>query len=140
LAIFLCAHARADEQAQVAAAFQRFIEAANAHDLDAIDALVLDSPQVAWSVNYTDAQGHEGVMRYFKRVFDGNWAAKPDLSRAEWTESGRHLWVLRLSIAIAEGPLGRTAEPIDFDALQSWILTANGWKLVAFVTFGKPAP
>jgi ketosteroid isomerase-like protein len=140
LSVLLCGPARADDQAQIAAAFTRFIEAANAHDLDAVGAIILESPEVVWYVNHTDAQGHEGVMRYFERVFDGRWSAKPDLSRAKWTRMGPGSWKLVLPIVIAEGSSDGPAQPLDFEVSQAWLLTAEGWKLLGFVTRSEPAP
>jgi hypothetical protein len=60
------------------ATFDRFVAAQNAHDLKAVEALLLDSPQFLWITRGTPVWGRAEALKRFEALYAGTWHLEPE--------------------------------------------------------------
>jgi ketosteroid isomerase-like protein len=64
---------------EVKAVFERFVAAQNAHDVRAVEALLLDAPHFLWITHGTPIWGHEAALKRFEALYQGTWHLEPDM-------------------------------------------------------------
>jgi hypothetical protein len=60
------------------ATFDRFVAAQNSHDLKAVEALLLDSPQFLWITRGTPVWGRAEALKRFEALYAGTWHLEPE--------------------------------------------------------------
>ena len=64
---------------EVRATFDRFVVAQNAHDIKAVESLLLRSPNFLWITRGTPVWGHDAALKRFGALYDGTWRLDPDV-------------------------------------------------------------
>jgi hypothetical protein len=77
LAIKTAAAAPEDE---VRATFERFVSAQNAHDVKALESLLLVSPNFLWITRGTPIWGQDVALKRFAALYAGTWRLDPEFS------------------------------------------------------------
>ena len=62
---------------EVRAAFDRFVAAQNAHDVKAVESLLLDSPNFLWITRGTPVWGAGAAVNRFAALYQGTWRLRP---------------------------------------------------------------
>ena len=113
----------------VAVTFDRFVAAQNAHDPDAVEALLLDSPDFLWITRGNPVLGTEAAMERCSTLSQGTWQLDPESESPKVTMLGDDVAHLCLPIIFTTGPSGETVEPMRFLMNQVLVRTETGWKI-----------
>ena len=68
---------------EVRATFDRFVLAQNAHDIKAVESLLLGSPNFLWITRGTPVWGHDAALKRFGALYDGTWRLDPEFFSLE---------------------------------------------------------
>lgn len=140
LAVAASGRAFADPGAEARALYERFVAAQNAHDLQAVRALLLDSPQFLWVSNgmsYWGADTMVDRMATFQRA--QVWEVEPDLARAVAVTVNAESAYLHLPLTLV---IGRNEDPSRLPFLVSMlsVQTEEGWRIAALFTTEDRSP
>src|SRR3954468_18503113 len=71
----------AANDAEARTIFEKFIAAQNAHDADAMKAMLLNSPGTLLFARNIETRGRDEVAARFKTYYEGTWHLEPDMSK-----------------------------------------------------------
>src|SRR5689334_1168757 len=81
MAIFLItAPAMGGSEDEVRSTFDRFVTAQNAHDIKAVQSLLLGSPDFLWVTRGRAVWGQEAALKRFAALYEGTWRLEPEIS------------------------------------------------------------
>ncbi len=120
---------RATPEDDIRAAFASFVDALNAHDVNAVDQLLVDSPQFLWIDPGSVVRTRDDALKRFRELFKSGWRLE-----AHWTT-----WhVVMLDVSTAEIMLfvsvGGDASTRLMRLSQVMVNTARGWRVSTIVT------
>lgn len=72
-----------NDQMAIRSAYTAFMDAQNAHNLTAIQGLLLDSPKVVWLTVGGPIYGQTAILNRFKQLFLGVWSATVDYTKTD---------------------------------------------------------
>lgn len=72
--------AGASPEDEVRATFDRFVAAQNAHDIKAVEGLLLPAPTFLWITRGAPIWGQEAALKRFAALYEGTWRLDPDPS------------------------------------------------------------
>jgi len=131
--------AATESETAVRALYDAFAAAQNAHDLDRVGALLLDSPRFLWVSDGMSVWGRQAVLERMAAFQEAEvWRVEPDLDRAVAVEVGPGTAYLHLPLALV---IGDRAGPVTHRFLVSMlgVRTLAGWRIAAlFTTAEKP--
>jgi hypothetical protein len=78
LAALMAKPAMAAPEDEVRVTFERFVAAQNAHDIKAVETLLLSSPNFLWITRGAPIWGHEAALKRFAALYEGTWRLEPD--------------------------------------------------------------
>src|SRR6266702_2662428 len=73
---------------EVRATFDRFVAAQNAHDIKAVDSLLLNSPDFLWITRGAPIWGADAASKRFAALYQGTWRLEPEPSGLKVTMIG----------------------------------------------------
>ena len=120
---------RAEPEDDIRAAFAGFVDALNAHDVNAIDRLLVDSSQFLWIDPESVVRSRDDALNRFNELFKSGWRLEP-----HWTT-----WhIVMLDVSTAEIMLfvsvGSGASARLMRLSQVMVHTAHGWRISTIVT------
>jgi ketosteroid isomerase-like protein len=124
----------------VRAAFERFVAAQNAHDIKAVETLLLSSPDFLWITRGTLVWGNEAALKRFAALYQGTWRLEPDSSGLKVMMIGEGVAQLYVPIVFTIGAPGQSAQPTRF--LMNLVLVktpSSGWKVSSILPIPAPA-
>src|SRR3954452_11039876 len=124
----------------VRAAFERFVAAQNAHDIKAVETLLLASPDFLWITRGTAVWGHEAALKRFAALYEGTWRLEPDSSGLKLIMTGERVAQIYVPIVFTIGAAGQPAQPTRF--LMNLVLvktSSGGWKVSSILPIPAPA-
>jgi ketosteroid isomerase-like protein len=133
LAIAALPPALASPPEEVRQTFDRFVAAQNAHDLRAVEALLLDSADFLWITRGTPIWGREAALTRFKALYEGTWQLAPDASALKVAK-------LFVPISFRIGAPGQAPQTTRFLMNQVLVKTPAGWKISAILPIPAPVP
>ena len=125
---------------EVRATFDRFVAAQNAHDVKAVEALLVDSPNFLWITRGAPVWGREAALKRFTSLYDGTWRLDPELSGLKVTMIGENMAQIYVPITFTIGPAGQPAQPSRFLMNQVLIKSPDGWRVSSILPIPAPAP
>ena len=129
---------RAGTEEEVKALFGKFIAAQNAHDLDAVGRILLDSPQFFWITRNTPVWGRDAALKRFGENYKGTWLLEPKFDEVKITELSPGAAQLFVPAVFTIAPPGQAAQPRNFLLTQIYVRTSDGWKLSTILPFSVP--
>ena len=124
----------------VRAAFERFVAAQNAHDIKAVETLLLASPDFLWITRGAPVWGHDAALKRFAALYDGTWRLEPDSASLKLIMIGEGVAQIYVPIVFTIGALGQPAQPTRF--LMNFVLINvpnGGWKVSSILPIPAPA-
>ncbi len=123
--------ARAAAEDEVHAAFDRFVTAQNAHDLKAMKALLLDSPNVLLITRGKPIWGREEILKNLEERYKGTWLLEPDHKELRMIPVSRRVMQVYAPLELAMGDPG--AEPARVHAYLNLLMvkTPEGWRVAS---------
>jgi hypothetical protein len=124
----------------VRASFERFVAAQNAHDIKAVEMLLLASPDFLWITRGTPVWGHDAALKRFASLYEGTWRLEPDSSSLKLTMIGEGVAQIYVPIVFTIGAPDQPAQPTRF--LMNLVLvksSSSGWKVFSILPIPAPA-
>ncbi len=122
------------------ATFDRFVAAQNAHDLKAVEALLLDSPQFLWITRGTPVWGRAEALKRFEALYAGTWHLEPESAAFRLVVSQPQVAELFVPIVFSIGPAGQPAQETRFLMNQVLVKSDAGWKIASILPIPVPPP
>jgi ketosteroid isomerase-like protein len=132
--------AAAAPEDDVRATFDRFVIAQNAHDVKAVESLLLGSPNFLWITRGTPVWGPEAALKRFAALYEGTWLLEPEASGLKVTMIGDGAAQVYVPIVFTIGASGQQPQPTRF--LMNLVLTktANAWKVSSILPIPAATP
>jgi len=135
---FTIKSAAAQPEKEVRATFDGFVAAQNAHDIKAVEASLLASPDFLWITRGMPVWGHDAALKRFTALYEGTWRLDPDISGLKIMMLGDGMAQIYVPITFAIGAPGQAAQQIKFLMNQVLVKTPAGWKVSSILPI--PAP
>jgi ketosteroid isomerase-like protein len=121
------------------AIFDRFVAAQNAHDIKAVEALLLGSADFLWITRGTAVWGREAAIKRFAALYEGTWRLEPEAANLKIIQLGNGVAQIYVPILFTIGTPGQSPQQTRF--LMNLVLdsTPNGWKVAAILPIPAPA-
>ena len=120
--------------------FDRFINAQNAHDVNAVQELLLDSPNFLWVTRGAPIWGRDAAMKRFETLYQGTWKLSPDISGLKVIMLSDSTAQLFVPIMFNIGATGQAAPDTPFLMNQTLVKSAAGWRIANILPIPLPAP
>jgi uncharacterized protein (TIGR02246 family) len=127
-------------EAEVRAVVQAFISAQNAHDLKAVEALLLDSPQFLWITRGTPVWGREAALKRFETLYQGTWHLAPDTAALRLVLEQEHTAQIFLPIVFTIGAPGRSSQQTRFLMTMLLVEVDGHWKVASILPIPAAVP
>jgi ketosteroid isomerase-like protein len=124
---------------EVRATFDRFVVAQNAHDIKAVEVLLLGSPDFLWITRGTPIWGPEAAIKRFAALYEGTWRLDPEPSSLKVTMIGEGVAQIFVPIVFTIGPAGQPPQQTKFLMNQVLVKTPNGWRVSSILPLPAPA-
>jgi ketosteroid isomerase-like protein len=125
---------------EVRQTFDRFVAAQNAHDIKAVEGLLLDSADFLWITRGTPVWGREAALKRFEALYKGTWHLAPEAGALKVVPLGEGAAQLFVPIAFSIGAPGQAAQTTRFLMNQVLVKTPAGWKVYAILPIPASAP
>ena len=125
---------------EVRATFDRFVVAQNAHDIKAVESLLLRSPNFLWITRGTPVWGHDAALKRFGTLYDGTWRLDPEWSALKITLIGEGVAQIYVPILFTIGAAGQPPQQTRFLMNQVLVKTSDGWRVSSVLPIPAPAP
>jgi ketosteroid isomerase-like protein len=139
-ASFAPGSANAAPEDEVRAAFQQFVTAQNAHDVKAVDGLLLPSPDFLWITRGAPIWGKDAALQRFAALYQGTWHLDPETAGLKIVMLGDSAAQIYIPITFAIGAAGQPAQQTKFLMNQVLVKTPAGWKFSSILPIPAPAP
>jgi len=132
--------ASAASEDDVRAAFEQFVKAQNAHDVEGVRELLLDSASFLWVTRGTPIWGREAALKRFESLYQGTWKLSPDMQNLKAVLVSDTTVQLYVPITFNIGAPGQPAPDTPFLMNQTFVKTTAGWKIANILPIPVPAP
>jgi hypothetical protein len=129
----------AGSEDEVRATFDRFVVAQNAHDIKAVESLLLGSPDFLWITRGTPIWGPDAAIKRFAALYEGTWRLDPESSSLKITTIGEGVAQIFVPIVFTIGPPGQPPQQTKFLMNQVLVKTPNGWRVSSILPIPAPA-
>lgn len=121
----------AANDAEARTIFEKFIAAQNAHNADAVKAMLLDSPSTVLFARGIDTRGRDAVAARFKEYYEGTWQLEPDMSKFRVAVFSSNIMQILVPIVFTRGLPGKPPQQNTFLISQTYVQDANGWHIAS---------
>ena len=125
---------------EVRTAFQQFVAAQNAHDLKAVEELLLPSPDFLWVTRGAAIWGRDAALQRFAALYQGTWRLDPETAGLKIVMLGDSAAQIYIPITFAIGAAGQPAQQTKFLMNQVLVKTPVGWKVSSVLPIPAAAP
>jgi ketosteroid isomerase-like protein len=137
-AIIISTPAIAGPEEDVRTAFNRFIAAQNAHDLQAVGDLLSRGPEFVWITRGSVIRGRTAALRRFDELYRGTWKLRlvgPIETFVIEPDTIQLIAPVNFTIGKAD------AAPVEsrFILTQLWHRQRGGWRLASLLPIPSPA-
>jgi ketosteroid isomerase-like protein len=124
---------------EVGATFDRFVAAQNAHDVKAVESLLLNSPHFLWITRGTPVWGPDAALKRFASLYEGTWRLDPETSGLKVIMIGDGAAQIYVPINFTIGAPGQQPQAMRF--LMNMVLTKaeGGWRVSSILPIPAPA-
>lgn len=129
-----------EPQDEIRATFEKFVAAQNAHDLKALEPLLLDSPQFLWITRGTPVWGRADALKRFEGLYTGTWHLEPEWNEFRVVVLQPEMAQLFVPIVFSIGPAGQAAQEARFLMNQTLVKVGNAWRVASILPIPAPAP
>ena len=123
---------------EVRATFVRFVAAQNAHDVKALESVLLDSPQFLWITRGAPVWGRAQALKKFEANYAGTWHLEPDAGEFRVVILQPKLAQIFVPIEFTIGSPGQPPQDLRVLMNQVLVKSKSGWKVASILPI--PAP
>jgi hypothetical protein len=131
--------ANAAPEDEVRSTFDRFVTAQNAHDLKAVESLLLGSPGFLWITRGTPVWGHDAALKRFASLYEGTWNLNPEGSSFKVTLLNDGAAQIYVPIKFSIGAPGQQPQPMQFLMNMVLVRVEGGWRISSILPIPAPA-
>lgn len=124
---------------EVRAAFDRFVVAQNAHDIKAVESLLLSSPNFLWITRGAPVWGSDAAIKRFAALYEGTWRLDPESSNLKIIMIGGGGAQVYVPIMFTIGAPGQPPQQTKFLMNQVLVKTQSGWRVSSILPIPAPA-
>jgi ketosteroid isomerase-like protein len=124
---------------EVRATFERFVAAQNAHDIKAVESLLLISSDFLWITRGTPVWGSEAALKRFISLYSGTWRLEPEASSLKIMMHGDQAAQVYTPIMFTIGASGQSAQATRFLMNLILVKTSSGWRVSSILPIPAPA-
>src|SRR5688500_14829366 len=106
--------AAATPEDEIRRVFERFVAAQNAHNSQAVEELLLDSPQFLWITRGIPVWGRAEAIKRFESLYSGTWRLEPDMRQFKVVLLDSRVAQIFVPIVFTIGPPGQAAQDTRF--------------------------
>ncbi len=123
----------ATTEEEVHTAFDKFVAAQNAHNLAAVKALLLNSPDLLWISRGKPIWGRDEALKSLEGRYKGTWHVEPDRSEFRVIPVSRRVVQVYAPAQLTVGDPG--AEPSKVRAYLNLVMvkTPEGWRITSLM-------
>ena len=121
--------AAAPPEDEIRRVFERFVAAQNAHNSQAVEELLLDSPQFLWITRGVPVWGRADAIKRFESLFAGAWRLEPDMREFKVVLRDSRVAQIFVPIVFTIGPSREAAQDTRFLMNQVLTKTDSGWRI-----------
>ena len=142
LVTILLAATRAEAGAEddVRATMERFVATQNAHDVNALRDLLVDSPQFLWITRGIPIWGRQAALARFEALYRGTWKLEPAMSELRVVMLGDAAAQIYVPITFTIGAAGEAPTTTRLLMNQVLLKTGDGWKVTSILPIPAAAP
>jgi len=124
---------------EVRTTFERFVVAQNAHDIKAVESLLLGSPDFLWITRGTPVWGPDAAIKRFAALYEGTWRLDPEPSSLRISMISDGVAQVYVPIMFTIGAPGQAAQQTRFLMNQILVKTQSGWRVSSILPIPAPA-
>jgi ketosteroid isomerase-like protein len=125
---------------EVRSTFDRFVTAQNAHDIKAVESLLLGSPDFLWVTRGAPVWGHDAAVKRFAALYEGTWRLDPEPTNLKVIMIGEHVAQVYVPIVFTIGAAGQSSQQVQFLMNQVLVKTQSGWRVSSILPIPVPTP
>jgi len=119
--------------------FDRFVAAQNAHDVNAVEQLLMGSPDFLWITRGTPVWGRDAALKRFTALYEGTWRLDPEPSSLRVVMIGDGVAQIYAPIMFTIGASGQPPQQTRFLMNLILVKTPNGWTVSSILPMPAPA-
>lgn len=123
----------AANDAEARAIFEKFIAAQNAHDADAVKAMLLNSPGTLLFARGIETRGRDDVAARFKTYYEGTWHLEPDMSKFHVAVLSNEVMQILVPIVFTRALPGKPPQQNTFLISQTYVQDTTGWHVASIM-------
>jgi ketosteroid isomerase-like protein len=127
-------------QDEVRQTFERFVAAQNAHDIKAVEDLLLNSADFLWITRGTPIWGQESALKRFSALYEGTWQLTPEPGGLKVVVLADGAAQLFVPITFSIGAPGQAPQTMRFLMNQVLVKTPTGWKVSSILPIPAAKP
>ena len=124
---------------EVRSTFDRFVAAQNAHDVKAVESLLLGSPDFLWITRGTPEWGPDAALKRFNALYEGTWKLDPEFSNLKVIMIGDSVAQIYVPIIFTVGAPGQSPQQTRVLMNQLLVKTPSGWRVSSILPIPAPA-
>lgn len=132
--------ATAAPEDEVRATFDRFVAAQNAHDIEAVETLLLDLPHFLWITRGMPVWGAQAALKRFAALYQGTWHLEPEPAGLKIMMIGDGAAQVFVPILFTIGAPNQQPQQTKFLMNQILVKTQGGWKVSSILPIPAPPP
>jgi ketosteroid isomerase-like protein len=132
--------AKAAPEDEVRSAFDRFVAAQNAHDIAAVESLLLNAPHFLWITRGAPVWGQDAALKRFTALYQGTWRLEPESAGLKIIMLGEGAAQVFVPIVFTIGPPNQQPQQTKFLMNQVLVKTQGGWKVSSILPIVVPVP
>ena len=125
--------AAAADEIEARTIFTKFVTAQNAHDADAVKALLWNSPSMLWFSRGLETRGRDAVTARFEEYYQGTWHLEPDMSHFHAAAISTDVMQILVPIVFTRGLPGKPPQDNKFLISQTLVRDASGWYVASIL-------
>jgi ketosteroid isomerase-like protein len=125
---------------EVRSIFDRFVTAQNAHDIKAVESLLLASPDFLWITRGAPVWGQDAALKRFAALYEGTWRLDPELTSLKAIMIGEGVAQVYVPIMFTIGATGQPPQQAKFLMNLVLVKAQAGWKVSSILPIPVPAP
>lgn len=125
---------------EVRSTFDRFVTAQNAHDIKAVESLLLNSPDFLWITRGAPVWGQDAALERFAALYEGTWQLDPELTSLKMIMIGEGVVQVYVPIMFTIGAAGQPPQQAKFLMNLVLVKTQAGWRVSSILPIPVPTP
>lgn len=130
----------ASAEDEVRATFDRFVEVQNRHDVQALEAILLDSPKFLWITRGNAIWGSQAALKRFGTLYEGTWRLEPDIAALRIVVLTDDVAQVHVPITFSTGAAGQAPQSTRMFINQVLVKREGRWRVASIFPVPAPAP